>query len=85
MNSTSPEYYNWSGTSPKVLGIYLWSCNMQLFHHFNVMSLPDSLLKGGWNEVDVPTETQALLHPELIQFRQVLPVPAHLSMTSNHI
>lgn len=62
--------------------MYLWSRDMQLFHHLNVMFLPNSLLKGGWREVDVPAKTQAFQHPELIQFRQVLPVPAHLQMPS---
>lgn len=67
-------------TSLEVVGLHLWSRDTQLFHHLNVMFLPDSLLKGGWREVDVPAKTQTFQHPELIQFGQVLPVPAHLWM-----
>lgn len=51
------QFSRWPRTSLEVVGTYLWSRDMQLFHHLNVMFLPDSLLKGGWREVDVPAKT----------------------------
>lgn len=51
------QFSHWPQTSLEVVGRYLWSRDMQLFHHLNVMFLPDSLLKGCWREVDVPAKT----------------------------
>lgn len=57
---------------------YLGPGDVQLPHHLDVVPLPDALLQGRGAEVDEPPETEALQHPQLIQLRQVLPVPAHL-------
>lgn len=51
----------------------------QLLHRLDVVSLPDALLKWGGGEADAPAEPQTLWHPQLVQFYDAPPVPAHLS------
>lgn len=69
---------HWAQSPVEVVGPYLGSGDAPLPHHLDVVLLPDALLEGGRAEVDEPPETEALEHPQLVQLRQVLPVPAHL-------
>lgn len=55
---------------------------MQRFDVLNVELFPNARLKRARNVVEIPAESQALGHPELIRLGQLLPVPTNLSTTA---
>ena len=56
----------------------------EILQALDVESFPNAHFEGARLEREMPAESEALAHPQLVALAQAAPVPAHLRQPSNN-